>query len=82
MQNAQRKVLELLPLGKREGQTLEPPGLAGCYTTLQAAIMARVCLPRVINTRTAATRGRQSDRSVESCPDKRLVWVGGGVALG
>lgn len=78
MQNAQRRVLELLPLGKREDQTLEPPGSAGCHTTLQPGMMARVCLPRVINTRTAATPGRQSDRFVESCPDRGwCVCVGG-----
>lgn len=70
------------PLGKREAQTLEPPGLAGCHTTLRAAMLARVCLPRAINSEQQQPAAANLTGFVESWPDKSWcgrvgAWVGG-----
>lgn len=64
------------PLGKREAQTLEPLGLAGCHTTLRAAMLARVCLPRAINSEQQQPAAANLTGFVESWPDKS--WGGGG----
>lgn len=82
MQSAQRiKSLweELLPLGKREGQTLEPPGLAGCHTTLQSCYTGRDLLASS-STANSSNRERQSDRFLSSRGPTKVgvgVWIGG-----
>lgn len=80
----EEKPLELLPLGKREDQTLEPIGLAGCYTTLQAcyALLYWPGFACLVSLRVnSSDRGPQSDRLYYRVvlPTKvGVVWWTGG----